>query len=168
MTFYRERGFVGILRLLRRKLLPPVSYKGISKSVWSHLSAKNTAYQACNALGKGVKYVISHAVSELRVIKGWFRETVPLIPSETKFALVHIDSDLYESSIDALDGLLSRNIIAESAIIYFDDWNDNRANPEAGERLAWSEVVEKYQIRFSPVGAYGVDGYRLIIHSYIS
>jgi O-methyltransferase len=104
--------------------------------------------------------------SEFKVIKGWFKDTVPLIPSETKFALIQIDGDLYESAIDVLDSLLARNMISEGAMVYFDDWDANAANPEMGERKAWSEVVEKYQICFSDMGPYGMGGHRFIVHSY--
>ncbi|MBT3921936.1 MAG: hypothetical protein HOF21_05100 [Nitrospina sp.] len=106
---------------------------------------------------------------DIKVVKGWFKDTVPLIPSETKFALLHIDGDLYESAIDVLDNLFARNMISAGAMVYFDDWNSNVASPDMGERRAWNEVVEKYQIRFSDMGSYGIaSSHRFLVHGYMS
>src|SRR5204863_5482943 len=103
---------------------------------------------------------------EVRIAKGWFKDTVPQIPASTRFALVHIDGDLYESAYDVLDGLLSRGMITDGASLYFDDWDCNTADPMLGERRAWAEMVEKYKIRFSDMGAYGMACHRFIVHSY--
>lgn len=100
------------------------------------------------------------------IYAGWFSETVPALDPSRRFALLHIDSDLYQSAIDVLDSLLSRGMVSRGAYIYFDDWNCNGADPEVGERRAWSECVEKYQIKFSEMGTYGIYALRLVIHDY--
>jgi O-methyltransferase len=133
----------------------------VSNGLWSKGSCKGLTSEKLTSVV--LKYL---ANSELKVIKGWFKDTVPLIPSETKFAMIHIDGDLYESAIDVLDNLFTRNMISEGAMVYFDDWNCNGANPEMGERKAWSEVVEKFSIQFSDMGHYGIGCHRFIVHSY--
>jgi hypothetical protein len=100
------------------------------------------------------------------IIKGWFKNTVPEIPTNSKFSLIHIDGDLYESAIDVLDNMFAKKLIANGAMILFDDWNCNAANPKYGERKAWSEVIEKYFIEYSDAGSYGDCCHSFIVHSY--
>jgi hypothetical protein len=100
------------------------------------------------------------------VYKGWFKDTVPLIDDTKKFSMLHIDSDLYESAIDVLDTLFKRRMIADGAIVFFDDWNCNAAQPALGERRAWKEVCERYRIVFSDAGSYSVACHKFIVHSY--
>ena len=103
---------------------------------------------------------------QFEVRKGFFNETVKLIEETQKFSFLHIDSDLYESAIDIFNSLLSRKMVASGAIILFDDWDCNHANPNLGERRAWSEMVRKYNISFSDNGHYSHMCKSFIIHSY--
>jgi O-methyltransferase len=98
--------------------------------------------------------------------EGWFADTVETLPPETRFAMIHFDGDLYQSTMDALDPLFANGMISIGAIICFDDWNANRAIPTTGERQAWKELVEKHGIEASNSGDYSVGGTRFIIHSY--
>ncbi len=43
--------------------------------------------------------------AQVRFLKGWFRDTLPTIPSAQRFAVIRLDGDLYESTWDALTGL---------------------------------------------------------------
>ncbi len=96
--------------------------------------------------------------------QGWFSDTVPKLDKQLKFAMLHIDCDLYSSTIDVLENLILGNHISNGALIYFDDWNCNLGSPEFGERKAWDEIVEKYKVKFSPEGPYGFFGHSLIYH----
>lgn len=100
------------------------------------------------------------------ILEGWFSDTVPAIPSDRRFALLHVDSDLYQSAIDVLDSLFGRGMISRGAYVFFDDWNCNRADPESGERRAWQELTAKYNVRFSDLGTYGIFAQRFVIHDY--
>ena len=100
------------------------------------------------------------------VYEGWFRDTVQKIPDDVCFSLIHIDGDLYESAIDALDFLFKRKKISKGAMILFDDWNCNAANPRLGEKRAFSEMVDKYKIDYSDEGGYSVGSHKFIINSY--
>lgn len=102
----------------------------------------------------------------IEILPGWFSETISSLGPDRRFALIHVDSDLYQSAMDALDGLLSRGLVARGAYVYFDDWNCNRADPDLGERRAWREVVERYGITFSDEGAYGIFARRFVVHDY--
>jgi O-methyltransferase len=99
--------------------------------------------------------------------EGWFSETMPQLDTEARFALVHIDCDLYSSTVDVLDQLFSRGMLSEGAMVLFDDWNCNKASNAFGERRAWTESVEKYQVQFSDEGSYGWASHKFIIHGYL-
>ena len=102
----------------------------------------------------------------IRVFEGWFKDTIPTVPPGTSYALIHIDSDLYSSAKDVLDGLFSRGMVAEGAMIYFDDWNCNRCSPRFGERRAWRECVEEFGVEYSDLGDYGLVSHKLIVRGY--
>ena len=80
--------------------------------------------------------------------------------------MVHIDCDLYSSTMDALVPLFDGKNISPGAIVFFDDWNCNFASKKFGERKAWDELVEKYQNEFSDEGGYGIACRKFIIHEY--
>jgi hypothetical protein len=82
-----------------------------------------------------------------------------------KFSLVHVDCDIYESTIDVLDYLFANNHISDGGAIFFDDWNCGAASPDLGERRAWNEMVVKYRIRFTDCGNYSAYGNKFIIHA---
>lgn len=98
------------------------------------------------------------------VYPGWFKETIADLTSP--LALLHIDCDLYQSATDVLDSVFSRGLVSEGAVVFFDDWNCNRASPHFGERRAWAEAVEKYHIIASNCGDYGFASHKLIVHDY--
>jgi hypothetical protein len=82
--------------------------------------------------------------------------------------MVHLDCDLYQSAIEVLEYCFSNNMFSDGAIIFFDDWNCNRASPSYGERKAWAEVVDKFSVEFSDGGDYSWGGHKFIVHSYNS
>lgn len=98
------------------------------------------------------------------IFEGWFEDTVPMVASETRYAVVHIDCDLYTSTMDVLDGLLGRNLLQPGALIYFDDWDCNAARPDLGERQAWADAVKKYNVEFSTSHSYAATGHAVIFH----
>lgn len=104
--------------------------------------------------------------SRIRIFEGWFSNTIPLIPAGTSYALIHVDSDLYSSARDVLFGLFERGMVAEGAMIFFDDWNCNHASPRFGERRAWRECVEEFGVEYSDRGDYGLVSHKMIIHGY--
>lgn len=53
-------------------------------------------------------------------LKGWFRDTMPLVPSQ-KIAVLRLDGDMYESTIDPLRHLYDR--IPDGGWIIIDDYH---------------------------------------------
>jgi len=135
----------------------------VSNGVWTKGSCQGLSISEFSRL------ISNHINKEyFKIYPGWFKDTVPKINKDLSFALIHIDGDLYESAIDVLENLFKNRQVSNGAIILFDDWNSNAANPSFGERRAFNEVCEKYKIKFSDAGSYGSSCQRFIIHSYIS
>jgi O-methyltransferase len=101
----------------------------------------------------------------LRFHEGWYKDTVPRL-SGAKFSMIHVDSDLYSSSLDALTPLFSTGAISEGAVFFFDSWNCNRASPETGQRKAWADLTARFSISSSDGGDYSWEGHKHIVHSY--
>ena len=53
---------------------------------------------------------------QVRFLKGWFKDTLPTAPIE-QLALVRLDGDLYESTIQALDALYPKLSVGGYVII---------------------------------------------------
>ncbi|MBF0269680.1 MAG: class I SAM-dependent methyltransferase [Alphaproteobacteria bacterium] len=102
----------------------------------------------------------------IKIFEGWYSETVPALDKNTLYALIHVDCDLYSSAMDVLDNLFSRHMIARGAYVFFDDYNCNCADPKFGERRAWAECVDKFHIKFSDEGSYGLLSHKFIVHDY--
>lgn len=99
------------------------------------------------------------------IYAGWFADTLQQIPVQTRFALVHLDCDLYASTYEVLDHLMAQSQLSEGALLFFDDWNCQRASPELGQRKAWGDILERYPgIAYSEAGSYGIFGNKLIFH----
>jgi hypothetical protein len=78
---------------------------------------------------------------------------------------VHLDCDLYSSTAEVLEYLFVHRHVAEGSVVFFDDWNCNRASPQMGQRRAWREAVERHRIEFSDCGEYAVLGHKFIVHA---
>lgn len=148
--------------------LPDVSTVAVDKDA---LHVRSQIWAAGNLVGMSRDKLVDAcamalAISRIRTYEGWYSDTVKTIPDNTKFALLHVDCDLYSSTVDVLHPLFSRNMVAEGGAIFFDDWDANRASPDFGQRRAWQECVGKYSIRYSDHGEYGLGGHKFIVHSY--
>ncbi len=103
---------------------------------------------------------------QVLIYQGWFSETLKQLPAGIPFSLVHIDCDLYQSAMDVLAYYFDHKLVAEGAVIFFDDWNCNRASNQCGERKAWAEVVDRYKIEASDGGSYSWGGHKFFVHKY--
>jgi O-methyltransferase len=134
-----------------------------------HVVSGAWAKGGCKVLGEvQLRALIEKIIPPHRfeIYPGWFADTVKTLPAETRFAMIHFDGDLYQSTMDALEPCFARGFISTGAILCFDDWNANRALPTVGERRAWKELVERFAIEASSGGDYSVGGTKFIIHSY--
>jgi len=98
--------------------------------------------------------------------EGLFDTSIKILNPNITFGLIHVDCNLYQSTIDSLYYLFDRNQISKGAMILFDDWNNNQSGNSFGERRAWSDLCEMFNVDFESFGMYGITGHRLIVHSY--
>lgn len=75
---------------------------------------------------------------QVRFLKGWFKDTLPVAPIK-KLALLRLDGDMYESTMDALVHLYPKLSVGGYAII--DDWG-----AVEGCRLAVLEYRKQHNI----------------------
>ena len=102
----------------------------------------------------------------IKIYEGWFSDTLGKIPKGNRISMLHVDSDLYSSAFEVLDFVFKNNLISEGALIFFDDWDCNRASNVHGERKAWREITERYGISSEDRGVYAWAGREFVVHSY--
>jgi glycerol-3-phosphate cytidylyltransferase-like family protein len=133
----------------------------VQSGAWAKGALKGLSKEALTAI-----CAREYRADRIQTYAGWFSATVQHLPKDTRFALLHVDCDLYQSTMDALEPCLSKGWISEGAILHFDDWNTGRSSNELGERRAWRELVERHKIDFTIGGYYAEAGCWLIVHSY--
>jgi O-methyltransferase len=130
---------------------------GVWKAGFPRLLSKEELFQSCSRIIPAERIVMHD---------GWFKDTVPRLAREQRFALIHFDADLYESTIDGIGGLFAMGAISNGALICFNGFNAGQANPNRGERAAWKDLTEKYQAVVSDWRAYGSLGKSFFVHDY--
>ncbi len=80
--------------------------------------------------------------SRSMLVPGWFEDTVPTFPFPM-LGLVHIDCDLYSSTVTALEGV--NDYIDIDTIIVFDEFH-SYPGAEDHEEKAFREWCEKYGV----------------------
>ena len=133
----------------------------VVSGTWSKGGCKVLGAKELRALVEGIL-----PPQRVKIHPGWFADTVKALPPETRFGMIHFDGDLYQSMMDALTPCFERGFISRGAMLCFDDWNCNQADPSYGERRAWKDLVERFQIVASDCGSYALAANRFIVHSY--
>ena len=94
-------------------------------------------------------------ISGVEFFKGWFNETIPQYKKIAKpISLLHVDCDLYSSTIEVLYGL--REFIMPGTIIVFDEWyyadehgvNLDIEKNRQHEQKAFYEWVKNFDIKY--------------------
>jgi macrocin-O-methyltransferase TylF-like protien len=81
---------------------------------------------------------------QVRFLKGWFRDTLPSAPIKT-LALLRLDGDLYESTMDALSALYRK--VVPGGFVIIDDYGDfepcRRAIHEFRDKSGIDDPIER-------------------------
>lgn len=104
----------------------------------------------------------------IELVVGWFSDT---LNDETakkfgnkKAGLVHIDCDIYTSTLEVLEFLVKHNLLVDGTLIVYDDWGawkqsklseDQEFN--VAEARAHVEICSKYDLKFDFVHKEVVD-----------
>lgn len=86
------------------------------------------------------------------VLDGWFEDTLPFLQSFglPNFGLVHIDCDLYSSTVTALEGVLPW--INPGTYVVFDEYHGYPGS-EQHEEKAWLEFCARHMILANTVAS---------------
>jgi O-methyltransferase len=88
---------------------------------------------------------------QVRFLPGWFRDTLPTAPVE-RLALLRIDADLYESTIDALTHLYPK--LSPGGFIIIDDYGFVAACRQAVTDYRQAHHIEEPIVPIDWTGAY--------------
>jgi O-methyltransferase len=102
---------------------------------------------------------------QFEIVKGYFSETLPTALPEEPVSMVHIDCDLYQSTMEVLETLNERKLLQNGAILMFDDYNTSKADPKMGERRALADLLQRNKaLSVSPFLTYNWHGQGFILH----
>ena len=100
---------------------------------------------------------------DIRLIKGWYSEldsSLDINPA----CFIHIDCDLYISSMYALNWLAVHKLFGPNCLVRYDDWNiPDIECYTSGESLAHKEICEKYNLEFDFVDK---NGHAAVLYRY--
>ncbi len=88
---------------------------------------------------------------DIKLIDGYFEKSLTPDVGEglsNSASYIHIDVDLYRSSVEVLDFILTYQVLKIGGIIRYDDWLWC-AEGEAGNSLAHQQMVQKYNVKFN-------------------
>ncbi|MDA8549269.1 class I SAM-dependent methyltransferase [Litoricolaceae bacterium] len=82
------------------------------------------------------------------LIGGWFSDTVSyILDQEIDVSLIHVDCDLYESTIEALRPLAASSKLKPGTVILFDEYLTN-LTWQADEFKAFQEIVQEFKLSY--------------------
>jgi O-methyltransferase len=88
---------------------------------WQQDTSSSIYYNNCKAEIEFAKECMNIAgVPHYELVKGWFASTLPLFHEEEKIALLRLDGDWYDSTMDCLKYLYPK--VAKGGIIVIDDY----------------------------------------------
>ena len=118
-----------------------------------------TFFTSREAFIKIIKTNTGVKLNDRQVFEGFYNNTLTsnLSKNLPKAGVVHIDVDLYSSTVEVLNFL--RPLLVQGTVILFDDWYCFPAGSLMGERRAFSEFLqENLNISVEPWKAYSTFG----------
>jgi O-methyltransferase len=95
---------------------------------------------------KFTQICISHGIprDKLITVPGFYEQSLNEQTRErlagNRAAFIYVDCDLYHSTVPVLN--FCKKFLQQGTVIAFDDWNCFLADPNKGERRAWTEFLE--------------------------
>jgi hypothetical protein len=103
--------------------------------------------------------------NQFEIVKGFFSDTLPNALPEAPVAMIHIDCDLYQSTMDVFEALNERKLLQNGSILMFDDYNTSKADPRMGERRALADLLQRNKrLSVSPFLSYNWHGQAFLLH----
>jgi hypothetical protein len=101
--------------------------------------------------GFGDVFTKTCAFGDATILKKWFSDLELNDVSKygiNHFDIVHMDCDLYISTIQAYEFLLSNNLIGPNTLVVYDEFKSTKRLYAGGECLAHQEITNKYKVEF--------------------
>jgi len=90
--------------------------------------------------------------SQVKFLKGWFRDTLPTIPSDQRFSVIRLDGDLYESTWDALSNLYEK--LSPGGYCIIDDYGGIPACAKAVEDYRRAQAINSPILKVDKTGVF--------------
>lgn len=118
------------------------SFEGLAED-WGGMSALKGRFTRSGRLPR--------VANNVRLIKGWFNETLPKFLAEHPgpVAFAHLDADTYESTKYALEQLVHRFRVG--TVLQFDEYL-GYPGWRHGEHRAWQEICAQHDIEYRYLG----------------
>jgi len=112
-TYYLFDSFEG---------LPPAQAIDGSKAIqWQRATDSSAYFDNCSAAEEFAHQAMRRAgARDVRLVKGWFSDTVPVFMPPTPIAVLRLDGDWYESTMTCLTGLYDK--VTPGGLIILDDY----------------------------------------------
>jgi len=129
------KGYMDAYEMNNRQLWLADSFEGVPKSTWKQDKYSDLSKEKIPGLAVGLEEVKNNFKKydlldkNIRFLKGWFKDTLRKAPID-KLALLRLDGDLYESTMDALEALYDKVSIGGFVII-----DDYKALPQCEEAV---------------------------------
>ena len=96
--------------------------------------------------------VLPEVNKNVKLIKGWFKETLPIFlkKNNDNISFIHIDCDTYESTFDVFK-FIKKEKLQKGCILLFDEYL-GCINWENNEFKAWQEYVKINKINYKYLG----------------
>lgn len=131
------------------------SFKGLPEE---KIDLNNPYYWHEGAFAEyGLENLIRNNLPFVNLKVGWFEDT---LNDETlneiknnEVGFIHIDCDIYTSTIQILEWLIKNNLLVSGTIIMYDDWGGHLdkhvGEYECGQGKAHKEICKKYNLNFN-------------------
>jgi len=90
---------------------------------------------------------------QVRFLKGWFKDTLPGAPID-RLAILRLDGDMYESTMDGLNALFHR--VSTGGVIIVDDYGAVAACRQAIEDFRGAHDIASPIIPIDGIGVYWI------------
>lgn len=118
------RGVLKALDVSDRRVWVADSFKGLPRPDGRYAADRNDEHHRFSELAVPLEVVQENfrryglLDGQVRFVPGWFRDTLPALGGE-RWALIRLDGDMYESTIDALEALYPR--LSPGGYVIIDD-----------------------------------------------
>jgi O-methyltransferase len=101
--------------------LPPAkNIDGAAAIAWQQDTSSKEYYNNCKAEIEFAQKAMELTGCEFEAIKGWFADTLPRFSTDGEIALLRLDGDWYESTMDCLVNLFPK--VADGGYVVIDDY----------------------------------------------